>query len=99
MGRCTYQPRIESAHVSTARYMYHRGRDDEVVAVLQRALSGYEKDFWGDHPDTLLSMDGLGCVYWRRGRYGDAETLSLQSTTLEWFIGREDGTTMPKHSH
>jgi len=75
---------LSQANVRIARYMEYRGRYDEAVALLRRALSGYEKDLGEDHPDTLLSMDRLGCVYWRQGRYDDAVILHQRA-----LAGRE----------
>jgi hypothetical protein len=43
--------------------------------MLRRALVGYEKVLGAEHPDTLTSVDHLGNVLERQGKYDEAEAM------------------------
>jgi Tfp pilus assembly protein PilF len=58
-------------------YLYLRGDYGEAEAMLRRALEGRATVLGQEHPDTLTSVNNLGLVLSRQGKYEEAEEMRV----------------------
>ena len=49
-----------------------QGKYEEAEAMHRQALRGYEKVLGPEHPDTLTSVNNVGLVLERQGKYKEA---------------------------
>jgi len=70
------QPLVEARLLQTlARTLGDVGLLGRATAPQERALAIRREELGVDHPDTLLSLDGLGDLLREQGRLGDAEPI------------------------
>lgn len=65
------------------------GRYREAETMLRRALERREKVLGPDHPDTLSSVNALGCVLESQGQYEEAKRMIRRALEeRERMLGR-----------
>ena len=67
-----------------------QGKHKEAFALAEKALSLAERALGKDHPDTLVSVNNLGLLYYAQGRYQEAEPLYRRALEArERTLGKE----------
>src|SRR5262249_25765247 len=63
--------------------------------LLKRAISITENAKGANHPDVAWTLTNLALLYWRQGRYGDAEALHKRALTIREQVLGESHPPLP----
>src|SRR5262245_1841676 len=76
------QRRDDAALNAEVLRLHQAGKYAEATEVAKRLLTIYEREFGPKHPYVATSLYTLAELYWRQGRYAEAEPLSKLSLTI-----------------
>ncbi|KAH0566263.1 hypothetical protein GP486_000338 [Trichoglossum hirsutum] len=80
---------------NAGKYLYYRGEYKTAEVFIRVSVEARESVLGRQHPDTLTSVNNLGCVLERQGKYEEAEAMHRRALEArEKVLGREHPDTL-----